>query len=280
MNNRNELNGRILEAFPKNLLENYFEVSGKKEELINKIPQTFTEKEIHKFICDSFNFLHLTINIFEINNTIPSSFSKIMDGECLYYDSSARVKEWIYLHKIFIKYYDTKLGQTDLIEFLLPVRIYNKGKILIVYQNTFQRDINSYFKHSIYLDRGARSVGVVDNIKYNFNKPLFSLDLNKGIKYLWKNDFIDAMKVRSRESKSIRQDRMDEDYLYKASYPKKWDELMTTPIQQTKFKSLSKTITLDHFDCNPSTGNIGLSFHPSSTNDIVDLVKLILKHNK
>lgn len=279
MNSRNEILGRILEAFSVNLLKEYFGESGKKDEIIDSIVENFSEVDIKKFICDHFNLLHLTINVFEINQKIPSSISKLMDGECLYFNSSSIVSEWIYLHKTFAHYYDTKKGKTDKLEFLIPVRIFNKGKKLIVYQNTFQRNINSYFEYDIFLERGVTDIGVLDNIRHNCTSPLYHLDLNKGIKFLWENDFLDAMHVRSRESKSIRQDRMDENYLYKASYPEKWKELMNTPIQQTKFKSLSQDINLDHFDCNPSTGYLGVSFHPDSADETTELVKLILRNN-
>lgn len=279
MNSRNELLGRTLEAFPKDLLQEYFNASGKKEEIIEFVIQNFSEVDIKAFICENFNFLHLTINVFEINKRIPSSITKLMDGECLKFNSTSRTREWIYLHKIFIEYYNTNTGKKEKIEFLIPVRIFNKGKKLTVYQNTFQRDINAYFEQTIFLEKGARYIGVVDNIKNNYNKTLFNLDLNKGIKHLWENDFVDAMVVKSRQSKSIRQDRMDENYLYKASYPDKWVELMKTPIQQTKFKSISSHICLDHFDCNPSTGNLGLTFHPGSENEITELIELILRHN-
>ncbi|WP_405384804.1 hypothetical protein [Maribacter sp. LLG6340-A2] len=279
MNSRNELLGRTLDAFPVNLLKDYFDESGKKEDIIEAIVQKFTEKDISDFICTHFNFLHLTINVFELNKKIPSSVSKIMDGECIYFHSSKLISEWIYLHKIFVNYYDTKKGHTDRLEFLIPVKIFNRGKKLIVYQNTFQRNINSYFEYNIFLERGAGYIGVIDNIRHNYAGPVFSLDLNKGIKYLWTNNFLDAMHVKSRQSKSIRQDRMDENYLYKASYPKRWKQLMSTPIQQTKFKSLTSDISLDHFDCNPSTGNIGVSFHPNSPDETPDLINLILRNN-
>lgn len=279
MNSRNELLGRTLEAFSVNLLKDYFEESGKKEDIIKSIVQNSSEDDIKKFICEHFNLLHLTINVFELNKKIPSTISKIMDGECLHFNSSTMVSEWIYLHKTFVHYYDTKKRTTDKLEFLIPVRIFNKGKKLIVYQNTFQRNINSYFEYDIFLERAVNDIGVIENIKHNCNSTLFNLDLNKGIKYLWLNDYLDAMHVKSRQSKSIRQDRMDENYLYKACYLERWKELMNTPIQQTKFKSLSPHISLDHFDCNPSTGNLGVSFHPNSEDDTTDLLNLILKHN-
>ena len=280
MNSKEELLERTLEAFPHDLLKHHFDVDGKKDETVKKITQQNSSEIVKEFLCDFFNFLHLNISVYELNSKIPKSVKKIMNGECIKFKSSKKYKEWIYLHKTTIDFYDTKEGKSNSIEFLIPVKIINKGKKLIIYQNIFKRDINSYFEQTIFLEKRKNiELGVIDNIKHHYNKSIFILDLNKGVKYLWEKDFIDAKVVKHRESKSIRQDRMDEDYLYKASYPDEWEDLMKTPIQKTKFKSLSSDISLDHFDCNPSTGFVGVSFHPNSDDEIVSLINLILKYN-
>ncbi|UBZ08146.1 hypothetical protein LDL76_05405 [Salegentibacter mishustinae] len=280
MNSKEELLERTLDAFPHELLKHHFNVEGKKNDTIQKITEQNSDKIIKKFFCDFFNYLHLNISVFELNSNIPQSIKKLMNGECIRFKNTNKYKEWIYLHKTAIDFYDTEERKSNSIEFLIPVKIINRKKKLIIYQNIFKRDINSYFEQPIFQEkRKSVELGVIDNIKHHYDKSMFILDLNKGVKYLWEKDFIDAKVVKHRESKSIRQDRMDEDYLYKASYPEEWKELMKSPIQKTKFKSLTSDISLDHFDCNPSTGFVGVSFHPNSEDDIIDLINLIIKHN-
>lgn len=281
MNSRKDLLGRLLDAFPISILKEKFELDGLKDIVIDEIVNGFNEDQIKEFIVDNFNILHQHINILEINQKIPPAIKKLMDGELLIHIPGINVSEWVYFHKAIIRYYDTNSEKSEIMEFMIPVKITNRGKIIIVHHNTFARDIKSYFEYPIYIDRmGSPENEILENIKHNYNKPMFKLDLNKGIKYLWENDFIDAVLVKNRQAKSIRQERMDENYTYKKSYPKDWEDLMKTPIQKTKFLSLNRQeISLHHFDCNPSTGYIGSSIHAETVDEIKDLLKLILRYN-
>lgn len=240
-----------------------------------------TDISIQKFVNDNFNLLHQHIRVYEINHRISSSFKKIMDGECINYAHNTNTTEWTYLHKTQVHYYDTDKDSKAHIEFLVPVRILNRGKKLLIQYNTFARDIKSYFNYTIYVDRmGNPENEIMENINHNFSNPIFKLDLNKGVKYLWENDVIDAVIVKNRESKSIRQERMDESFTYKKSYPDAWVDLMKTPIQKTRFISLIQSkIPLNHFECNPSDGFVGVSIHANTNNEVIDLLNLILRHN-
>ena len=146
--------------------------------------------------------------------------------------------------------------------------------------NTLARDIKTYFSHAVFPLRASNlEEEITDDIRSNYSKPILKFDLNKGIKYLWDKDYIDGLVVKNRKSKSIRQDRMDENYMYKKSYPTDWKALMGMPIQKSKFKVIKKG-GLNHFESNPSIGFIGVTIHSDSANDVDNLITLILKHNK
>lgn len=279
MNSTSELYKRMLESFPVSLLKFHFQCDGTKNDVIEYIVKTIPLNKIDEFVCSGFGHLHQRIFIREVKNRSLLKQPVIMSDQLLDRDTQNSGVTWFYLHKAFFHYYDTKSDTKEVLEFLVPVKIRHKGIKLIVSINTFARDIKTYFDYPVFPLPSYKIEDVVFNdIRSNCSQVILKLDLNKGIKYLWENDVIDGLDVKHRQSKSIRSDRMDENYTYKISYPNDWKDLMQTPIQKTKFK-LIKNSGLRYFECNPSTGFIGLTIHPDNDTELNDLLDLILKHN-
>jgi len=279
MNSNEELYERLLEAFPVDLLRDYFELPGKKEEVIAKIVNNHIISDIDNFIYGHYGHLHQHIYNRELSKTIDTSKKDIIHGKLLNHKHTSTKGEWIYLHKTRYQYWDTKSSTYEYLEFLIPVKIKIKGKTMSVSYNTLSRDIKVYFQHTIFPTKSPDiAEDVIGDFKNNYSGVVFLLDLNKGIKYLWENDYLDGMVVQNRKAKSIRRDRMDENFLYKVAYPKDWDNLMLTPIQKTRFKVL-KEIDMEHFECNPTTGYLNIGLFSQDADTIDDLLNLILKYN-
>ncbi len=280
MNSINELYTRLLEGFPVKELKSYFGVSGTKIEIVKYIVANHDHEHINKFICDCFGYIHQHVNIYEVNKKIPVSTKDVLSGKCILYESNSVNATWIYLIKTKVLFYSTHTTQEEELHFLLPVKIENKGKKLIVRFNTFARDINTYFDYTVYPKRiGSIEYFIFDDFKNYISQVIFKLDLNKGVKKLWETDYFDGLIVKNKNSKSIRQERMDEDFTFKKQYPKEWKSLMKTPIQKTRFAILKKKLSIKHFECNPSTGSLGFNVHPEFEGDISKLISLILKNN-
>ena len=128
MNTTSNLYGRLLEGFPVTLLRSYFKVVGTKDKVISLILAKFTFKEIDDFTCASFGFLHQHIYIREVSAKLPSGITKLMSGKLLAHSSASRKSIWHYLHKGRIQYYDTVTGNRENLEFLIPVKIENRGE--------------------------------------------------------------------------------------------------------------------------------------------------------
>lgn len=281
MNSNSDLLSRTLESFPRDLLSSYFGEDGIKEEIIKSILKKFKASDIENFIVEFFNLLHLSIKVFEINKSIPSSVKDLMHSKKIFHLANKKYSEWVYLFRTEIQYYNKNTGNDDILEFYIPVKIINQGKKLIIYQNIFSKDISKYFKDKIYIDRRSNPEGkIIEEIKTNIGQHPYPLDLNKGIKELWKNDYIDARDVKNRNAKSFDQVRMDQQFLYKKAYPKEWKALMATPLQKTNYKSISTQIKVDHFYCDATNGELQISYFSNEKSDVPDLLNEILKHNK
>jgi hypothetical protein len=281
MNGQKELEERLLEGFSASILRSHFSIDGTKKNVIDSILRTKSSKQIESFVANKFGTLHQHIYALEKSSKMFSPSANLLTkGKCLYKNVGAASGKWIYLYNIDLSYYCTQTFKIQNLSFLLPVKIESTPKRVLLYFNTLARDLKSYFNYQVYPNRTPNLENIIlDDLKSNLVQTLFPLDLNKGIKELWKVDYLDALSVRNKKSKSMRQERMDEDLTFKKQYPNEWSDIMLTPIQKTKFISLKSKPFVERFECNPSIGFIGITSYSEFDVDVNKLVSLILKNN-
>lgn len=279
MNSSNDLYSRLLEGFPVNELKAYFGIDGTKEEVVDNIISNESTSNIENFIIDYFGYLHQHILVFELNSRLNNP-SDLMSSKRIFRSVNSRNSSWLYLHKTKVTFFNPNTGNDESLEFLIPVKVEVISRKVIVHFNTLARDIRTYFDHNIYPNRfGNLEEEIISDVRNNVGQTLFSLDLNVGIKRLWTIDEIDAISVKNKKSRSIKQERMDQSFTYKKQYPAEWAELMLTPIRKTKFIPLTSQIDVHLFDCDPSIGYIGITNYSNTNNSVKNLVDLILSNN-
>lgn len=280
MNSASELLIRLLEGYPVDLLKSFFGYKGNKESVIIDIVKNNNPSQIEQFVADYFGHIHQHVIIRELNSGIGQSLGVLMAGKNIIKKVSQRKSNWFYLHKTSLSYFNPLSGKNEDLEFFVPVKIETFGKIMIIYYNILARDIQTYFKHKIYSNRSNNLESqILDEINSNLGQITYKYDLNKGVKFLWNADYLDAVIVKNKKSKSVKVERMDQNFTYKKHYIKDWNNLMLTPIQKTKFVALNPLIEAKIFDIDPTNGTLNFSNFLPTNKGVEKLVYLILQNN-
>jgi hypothetical protein len=86
----------------------------------------------------------------------------------------------------------------------------------------------------------------------NKSGGMSTYDLNKGIKELWKLDYVDAIELQYLKSKSTSKEVMHEEYTFKNQYPDEYKKAILAPIIKASFKFLDNSDDYcNHFAIEP-----------------------------
>lgn len=284
LNSNIEITNRLIQAFSVNDLKEIFNIDGSiriQKDVIYNVLKGNDDATIKKQLFKNFNLLKQYVYFYDIQGKVPAELFK--DHQFLY-DTETKSRS----HKIFYflfkedhTFLNLDIKKIQTITFYRPVKVVIKGTLAIVSINILERDMSAIVK--------AKTAAV--NRKLNDNEILESLltydkeihflkkDLNKGIKYLWENNTIDAYKVKFKKSKSTSSEIMDEDNLIKKQMPELYEEIMKSPLDTTVFKYLLNDEYLKHFTANPRDGILSFNTFPTSKEGIETIVKLIVQNN-
>ncbi|MFD2915086.1 hypothetical protein [Psychroserpens luteus] len=280
MNSSANIYSRLLDAFPKKVLDQNFGVTGTKDSIINSVAINMNAATINSFINQNFGYLHKHIYFFETSIrvksiTITNPLVETLDTTVNRHGITAT-----FLYKNEVSYYNTQTNSTEVLIFKVPFRLITKGPIVQLLINTHARDLRTYFNFDIFkasnnpIDKEIKQI-----IQSTISSTLIKLDLNKGIKELWKIDYFDAKTFRNKDATAANETKMDEQYLFKLTYPVKWGDAMLTPLRNNRFKTLNSTADLKHFDCDPTEGIVSMKLHPETVDAHENFINLLLSNN-
>tara|TARA_R110002049_G_scaffold240328_1_gene413696 strand:- start:6804 stop:7583 length:780 start_codon:yes stop_codon:yes gene_type:complete len=255
----------------------------RQDELIRLIVDRFSKKDIQSFVFESFGFLHQHVFVFDSNVPILKvSLGKISNFKTI--TTVNGIEYFNYLFEIKYDYFSPRLNGKDELIFHCPIRITLYRDKLILMINTIERNITNYFKTPIYsLGKNIDENDIINTIKQDLPKgtSLITTDLNKGVKKLWNDDFIDAIYSRYKRTKSTSTEVMDEDNLLKFTYPDRYKEIVKAPIDKTIFLVIANNVKdiVYRFSIEPRMGKTSITRFSDGLNDIDNLIKKIIDNN-
>jgi len=271
---------RLLDSLPVNKLKEWSNQTGTKNEVIEHIYDHETIQSINNYISMNFGHLHQSGFLFttqtavNIGNTVFPTFSNIYNG------NSGNFQERIYLKTIQLPYYDSESDSRETLNFFVPIRILNNGRVVRIFIHTIGRNVKSYFDHEVFpTGRVSIEDDILEEVRIAIGQELIPKDINSGVKHLWRNDYIDGYLVKNKRALSLKTEVMDENNTFKDSYPDEFEDLMLTPLRRTKFRYNGPDEIVAKFDINASVGHIVINRHSEGDNDMDTLINLILANN-
>ena len=286
MNTQRDLGKRLLKLFPIKIVKEYFKLTGNADDVIEEISGDKSLQTIKKFAFSSLNSTKHHLYFFELDTKIKRSH---LDDDFPFTieDESVSKAEF----KIFllprISYNVVAFNPLESLElhFLQPIQILIKGSQLIIDFTIIEKNVKSYFNENrnAITTRGAthESETLETLIAYfATNFGVATTDLNKGVKYLWENDYIDSKKSQWLNDVSTSSEIMHIGYTLKESRPKVYASLINAPLEKTIFKYLKDDdYFCDEFSVDPCSGQVSFPKYPKDENQIVNVITEILKYN-
>lgn len=282
MNSEREILQRTLRAYPVRTVKESFELDiVGQAAILNQVSQR-GKNEILDFAFANFGFLHQHIYLFDLSAD-PNGHWEPLENQ-LY--STSRDGDWGVYNFIFDVNYVVVNGQNgnrEELKFQYPVVAHVSADKLIIKINTLERSVSDYFEDRVFLiSKSITEPNIVDSIKDSLPIGIAAteLDINKGIKTLWEEKFIDAAYAQFRKSKSTSTEAMDEDNLLRDVYPEEYELIMRSPIRKNVFRILTRSDEfLSNFTVEPSLGKLSITKFANHVNSVDKLIKLILNKN-
>lgn len=268
---------RLLDLFPVSNLRHEWPSKGLKEEVCYAAAADASDAQITRlaaFVDDNLSCCKQHVYVFSHNGDAAPP-DAILDGEKVLDAAGAHA---LYLirarYNIVLR---DPLEETTL-EFLWPVRIELTPQYFIVRFVVLEKNPSSYFDRPVYV--GGKTVdekAVIADI--TASAPIRAADLNKGIKKLWNDGFIDSFKTRFKKTISTASEAMDEEKGIKEYNPELYSILQEAPLYTTVFQIPEDKSTIGTFSADPSHGIIGFTHYTEKKGDADVVIQHILENN-
>lgn len=287
MNTETDLLTRLLRLFPVQFIKQTFNVTGSNQsEIIESIIQQNTPAGIRNFAMRNFNSTKQHIYIFSLNKAFnrnsfdtanfPISIHEETVNNGLY---EFRCLPIINFNTIVIPF------EEAVIEYVQPMIFKFDGKKLIIQCTILEKNLNFIFGDGRRIvdvkkspDEAEIIASVIDFLTNNYEVNI--LDLNRGVKYLWDNDFIDSKYAKWKKDCSAATETMDEGYTLKTQYPDVYNNLMSSPLNKTIFKYLREDrLFCNHFTVDATKGQLSVPLFPDTDDQIKNIINEILTNN-
>jgi hypothetical protein len=269
---------RLLELFPVSVLRHSFKSKGTKEEICYAAAADSSPDQIEKFasfVDENLSCCKQHVYVFTRNDGAITFPASIVGGEKILEIAGVRAL-YVTCTKYQIVLRDP-LEETTL-DFLWPVRIELNLDYVIVRFVVLEKNPSSYFDRPVYV--GGKTIGeknILSDIQASLT--LTPADLNKGIKKLWADGFIDSSRTKFKKTKSTASEIMDEERGIKQNNPELYSILQEAPLFTTLFQVPEDQSTVSEFSTDPSKGIIGFSSYSEKKEDTDIVIEKIISNN-
>lgn len=242
---------RLLELFPIVNLRGYWpRLKGTKEELCQQASEAKDLARVGQFLNENFSNCKQHVYIFERpeGQQLPASLSAESSAHTIRGVSSLFVLRTTY--SVVLR---DPLEEAS-IDFLWPIRVELSpdGLYLVLRFVILEKTVSSYFDRPCYVpDRTIEERMILKEVE-GWGNP--RADLHKGIKELWKNEFMDSPSAKQKKAFSMATEVMDEELGIREHNPALFEQLQENPLLSVLFLISDRTCGTDVFSAKPSEG--------------------------
>jgi hypothetical protein len=165
------------------------------------------------------------------------------------------------------------------IDFLWPIRVElsTDGPYNVVRFVVLEKTVSAYFDRPCYVpSRSVEKKTVIKEIE-GWGSP--RADLHRGIKELWKNEFMDSPSAKQKKTLSMAHEVMDEERGIREHNPELFEQLQENPLLSVLFVLSDQTCGTDMFWAKPSEGYLAFPrYSEKGGTDVV--ISEILRNNQ
>jgi len=275
-----EVLSRLLALFPvAQLKETWNDIEAEdKESLCDAVADGKSAAQIANFVNNAIGYCKQHVYLFKRHGNdeihLPTA---IAGGE--------RVKHTPQQNAVYVAELTTDVVLLDpveetSIEFLWPIRVEVLGRHVSIRVVVLEKDIPSYFdRRTLTKGHSITEEAIIDGIKTDL--ALNSLDIHKGMKELWEDEFMDCHLTRYRKTKSSAVEIVDrtEQKGIRENDLALFKTLMKSEMRESLFYIEDTDIGAKKVSIDPSVGRLAFLQYASKAGAIEHVVRKILQNN-
>lgn len=164
-----------------------------------------------------------------------------------------------------------------------PVMLSQIGNALVLRLIIRERDPRKFLEtdeRAVLVSCTLEEEQIVQGVASTCGDAIGKLDLNRGVKALWDDNIIDSIYVRSKRSHSVSTDAMDQDFLFKATYPERYAEVRQRPLHRVHFKwQTEPEHHVEQFIVDATRGFLAFPVFSKQDNGPENVIRAILRRN-
>lgn len=283
MNSRSEILGRLLKSYPVNLLRSDFDIKGRGQwEVIDTILVNENHEAIYNYCFEQFGHIKQHGYIFQANDIDLDNFELGNGYDIIFRGNEDGWRLFGLMKPIEYMYFNLNEQRYERMIFNCPIMIKVNGESLSVSLGIMEKNVNSYTAdQALGLKKSLEEHTIIQNIEDSLRfrgARLNRLDITKGLKTIWQEEFIACLKVVFKKAKSTSSETMDEEFTLKEIYPEIYEDIMSKPIETQLFKFI-KDGYVKKFKIEPMQGRLTFSTFTSTNDAIRHTIELILSKN-
>jgi hypothetical protein len=267
---------RLLEVFPVAALkEGWPSIRGDKSEICFGAAQEHDVKRIIDFIATNISRCKQHVYVLSKPEEQFDAIGAFPDSEII--DLRNNNEYLVVVRARFEILLKDPLEQQSM-DFLWPMRIDDTGNQLIVRFVVMERNPCAYFERDCYISE--RNVEERDIVAALEQKGFCRVDLHKGIKTLWQEDFMDSWRIKYKKPKSQAAETMDDAKGIKQHNPELYEEAQESTLFTMQFIIPPGTgCAVEVFNVDPSAGFLSFPRYTEDVGGTDDVVRKILEKN-
>jgi len=276
---RNEL-ARLLNLYPVDLLRATWDLNNlHKDQAVARIVKDSPEPAILDFAAKHHPCTRQHVYLFDLASPVENGFpSNPIGGNIAPVIRRVVGGRREYFFCVDLKFAIVLLNvpRHDHIEFKWPIFILAEDRVLQIKFTTMEKDLGAYFDGAPVSVR-VRSVdekSIIQSVKETLS-PTWEpspMDINKGIKALWEQDFMDSPQAQWKNAKSTTIETMDEHLMIKRERQDVYNTLVNAPLLKTQFQVRDDESPVSRFVVDAGSGIIKFpkfSMRPEGTTDVI-----------
>jgi len=271
---------RLLDLFPAaNLSRDWPDYTGKKVEVCKAVARSESAKSIARFVDRNFDSCRQHVHVFSHDGKLKDAPPVLLQGQRIRHQSG--VSSLYLIDACYTLILEDPIETVDL-HFLWPVRVeLESSNHCLVRFVILEKDLGSYATRSYIGTKGATDESSILKHMVNLHQKheFRGVDLHKGIKALWDENLIDAIRIKFKKHKSTTTEDMDEEAGLKATYPDVYENIKTRPIRSGLFKTLGTTFSVPTFSSKPSDYMLTFPRYTEKLGGTTDVVRQVLRRN-
>jgi len=282
---------RLLNLFPAHAIRSAWSLGNiTKERAVEHLVKTASAQDTNAFAFDHFPLTKQHVDLLLPSPRVhPSARLNLITGETpVLRRTEDGETQYFYLLDVRFEVVFLETLHREFIDFKWPILVGVQPNLLQVKFTILEKDVRSYFRDTdagrvMVSRRSVDEKAILKLIQDEFrrhDRKLEPLDINRGVKALWAQDYIDSQDARWKKHRSTATETKDERFFLKRDLPEVCETVRRSPLLKAQFQFMRDSDQfVPHFVVEASSGVLRFPMYCNRRESTLNVIAKILELN-